>query len=523
MSVHLALVWVAMMLCVASLSSRVFGEESVDDSDVVVLTEKTFDDFIQQELVLVEFYAPWCGHCKSLAPEYAVAASELKELVPAVPLAKVDATVESSLASRYGVNGYPTLKIFRSGKASDYNGPRKSAGIVSYMKKQMGPAAKSLSTRSELDTFIRADKATNYAVVGFFQNSASKPSQLASSFALLSQRLRDDFNFARVNDEPELATKYGVTDDMKNEGVVVFLYGEPTVYTGSSKQKELEDFIRSSSTPLIGIITEQNQDLYTKRGLPLARVFMKTDGNLHSKSTKYFLNRLKPIADLVKDKMIVALAEKNDHKQMREHLNIVDDEVAFAIEEQGKQFRYEPEDDSKVGKFDAAGFKSFVEKYLDGDVKEYKRSQRAPKEQGPVKVVVGSTFDDIVFDDEKDVMIEFYAPWCGHCKSLEPKYNELATKLKKEDGVVIAKIDATANDFPRDQFEVKGYPTIFFKPAGKKAVLYEGGREVDDMLKFIKSKAKTMKKKGGGGKDNKKADKIKKKKKKLEEEDEEDD
>ena len=51
-------------------------------------------------------------------------------------------------------------------------------------------------------------------------------------------------------------------------------------------------------------------------------------------------------------------------------------------------------------------------------------------------------------DAEKDVLIEFYAPWCGHCKSLEPKYKELAERLEDSEGLVIAKMDATANDVP---------------------------------------------------------------------------
>lgn len=118
------------------------------------------------------------------------------------------------------------------------------------------------------------------------------------------------------------------------------------------------------------------------------------------------------------------------------------------------------------------------------------RSQRRPKQKGPVTVVVGSTFDEIVYDQTKDVLIEFYAPWCGHCKNLEPKYKQLAKKFKKYEDLVIAKFDATANDAP-PEFEFKGFPTIFFVAAGelRNVVKYEGGREVEDFTLFLEENA----------------------------------
>jgi len=103
-----------------------------------------------------------------------------------------------------------------------------------------------------------------------------------------------------------------------------------------------------------------------------------------------------------------------------------------------------------------------------------------------LKLLLAKNFDEIVNDNTKDVLIEFYAPWCGHCKSLAPKYDELAKKLKKESNIVIAKMDATENDVP-SPYQVQGFPTIFFAPKNSKQNprKYEGGREVDDFIKYL--------------------------------------
>jgi len=129
---------------------------------------------------------------------------------------------------------------------------------------------------------------------------------------------------------------------------------------------------------------------------------------------------------------------------------------------------------------------------VDGTLKPNVKSQEPPADNsGPVKVIVGTTFESIVMDTTKDVFVEFYAPWCGHCKHLAPKFEELGTVFAGVDSVVIAKVDATENDTPAD---IKGFPTLILFPAADKAhpITFSGDRSVPAMEKFIREKATTL-------------------------------
>jgi protein disulfide isomerase len=110
------------------------------------------------------FYAPWCGHCKKLKPEYKAAATQLADEGSDIKIAMVDATEEKELGSRFEVQGYPTLKFFVGGTPIDYQGPRDQAGIVKWLSKKTQPSTNVLADKESMQAAMDA----NEVLVVFF-------------------------------------------------------------------------------------------------------------------------------------------------------------------------------------------------------------------------------------------------------------------------------------------------------------------------------------------------------------------
>ncbi|KAL7942218.1 disulfide isomerase PDI1 protein [Trichoderma barbatum] len=446
------------------------------DSDVTSLTKDTFNDFIgANDLVLAEFFAPWCGHCKALAPEYEEAATTLKE--KSIKLAKIDCVDEADLCKEHGIEGYPTLKVFRGlDKVAPYTGPRKADGITSYMVKQSLPAVSILS-KDTLEDFKTADKVVLVAYI------ASDDKASNETFAAVATELRDTYLFGGVNDAA-VAKAEGV------EFPSIVLYKSfdegKNVFTEKFDVEAIQSFAKVAATPLVGEVGPETYAGYMSAGIPLAYIFAEEPEERDALSKS-----LKPIAEKYKGKINFATIDAKNFGSHASNINLKTDKFpAFAIHDIEKNLKFPFDQEKEITEKDIA---AFVDNFATGKIEPSIKSEPIPETQeGPVTVVVAHTYKDIILDDTKDVLIEFYAPWCGHCKALAPKYDELATLYANsefKDKVVIAKVDATNNDVPD---EIQGFPTIKLYPAGdkKNPVTYSGARTVEDFIEFIKENGK---------------------------------
>jgi len=464
-----------LLLLVGVLAATSYAEVTKEEG-VLVLTGDNFQEVIDgNEFVLVEFYAPWCGHCKALAPEYAKAAQALAEKDSAILLGKVDSTEHTKLSEKFEVRGYPTLKFFRNGKPVEYSGGRTADTIISWLEKKTGPPAKTLDSVDTAKTFIED---AEVAVVGFFKDVESAEAKVFLSVA----GGMDDYPFGIVSDE-------AVMKNYEVEGNSIALFKKfdegRNNFEGEITEEAITKFVAGNALPLV---IEFNQDTAQK-------IF---SGEIKSHLLLFVSAKADAYASQVEIAQTVAKENKgdllfvtintdeDDHKRIMEFFGIEDSELPSMriIKLEEDMSKYKP----ASTEISVDNVRAFVTSYKAGELKPHLMSEEIPEDwdKEPVKVLVGKNFNDVAMDTAKDVLVEFYAPWCGHCKSLEPIYNQLGEKFKDSADVVVAKMDSTANEV--EQVKVQGFPTLkLFKKGDNKIIDYNGERTLEGLSKFLES------------------------------------
>ncbi|CAL5357055.1 unnamed protein product [Camellia sinensis] len=453
-------------------------QPEIDDKDVVVLKESNFSDFVESNrYVMVEFYAPWCGHCQALAPEYAAAATELKG--GAVALAKVDATEESELAEEYEVQGFPTVYFFVDGQHKPYNGQRTKEAIVTWIKKKIGPGVSNITSADDAERVLTSE---SKVVLGFLESLVGPESEELAA----ASKLEDDVNFYQTVN-PDVAKLFHMDPDAKRPALVMLKKEAEKLnnFDGQFVKSAIAEFVSANKLPLVTTFTRESATVIFESPIKKQLLLFAT-----SNDSDKVVPTFQEAATIFKGKLIFVYVEMDNEdvgRPVADYFGVTGDSpkvIGFSGNEDAKKYVL-------AGEVTLDKLKVFGEDFVQDKLKPFYKSDPIPEtNDGDVKIVVGNNFEEIVLDESKDVLLEIYAPWCGHCQALEATYNKLAKHLRGIESLVIAKMDGTTNEHPKAKAD--GFPTLLFFSAGNKSsdpITVDTDRTVVELYKFLKKHA----------------------------------
>jgi len=475
---------VALLVALTALTSTTRAEEErkfPKDEGVYVLTDKNYDDAVKEfKYMLVYFYAPWCGHCKAFGPEYVKGSQILKEKDSEIVFAKVDGTEQEELRDKMEVKGYPTLYFYRQGEPVKYKGGRMAQEMVDWVEKKIGPEAEPLQTAADVDEAVDNSEVV---VVGFFKDQQS---DVAKAY-LKAVKDYEEYRCAITSDEEAMA-KHNAKDGQ----VVLFKKFDSgrAVYEGAIDKDSMMEFIQRYAIPLVVEFNHENaQKIF--RGLVKSHLLLFLNKSSDDFDGVSQMARKLAATEAFAQKVMFVTVDTNedDHRRVIEYLGLKGETFPNMRIVQMKDDieKYRPvQGQHDEHSFQEENVQKFVQDYLDGNVPQHYLTEDLPEDwdNKPCKYLTGKNFDEVAFDKSKNVLVEFYAPWCGHCKQLSPIWDKLAESLADKDDVLVAKMDATLNELSHTR--VRSFPTIrLYKKETNEMAEYNGERTLEGITKFL--------------------------------------
>jgi len=257
------------------------------------------------------------------------------------------------------------------------------------------------------------------------------------------------------------------------------------MYIGGIEIKEMTAFFRDHQLPILATFDQETVSIVFQKGEKKGVILVHS-----GKDSDAAIQQFRQLAREKKSqKYVFMTASSKDEWGQRlvsffglseSELPIV--EIVDVVAGEPRRYRH-------TGAIKADALATFLEDYEEGKIEKYVKSEEVPSTNpGPVIKAVGKTFKSEVIENDMDVLVKFYAEWCGHCKKLAPVYEALAKKLQNNKRLKFVEIDSTKNDV--EGHTVQSYPTLkFFAGRDKtKAIDFTGERTEEGILKFLKEK-----------------------------------
>ncbi|CAI0474669.1 unnamed protein product [Linum tenue] len=393
----------------------------------------------ENDFVLVLGYAPWDTRSAEIMPQFAEAANKLKELGSPIVMAKLDAERYPKAASALQIRGFPTLLLFINGTSQAYTGGFTGVNSVAEAEKF-------------LETY-------HIYVLGLFDKFEGSDYEGFVKAAISDNGIQ----FVEVGDHG--VAKVLFPDIKLTSNFVGLVKSEAerfTTYEGVFEMDKILEFLAYNKFPLVTRLTELNSASVYSSPIKLQVMVFGRDNDFER-----LIEPLQQVARKLKSKIMFLYVDIEEENLAKPFLTL------FGLEES---------DDTLVTAFDnkistkflleavptSGNIEDFCLGLLHGSYPPYYKSQPVPdNKNATVQVVVGKTFDELVLSSPKKILLEIFTPWCINCETTSKQVEKLAKHFKGSDSLVVARIDASANEHPK--LQVADYPTLLLYPEDDKA------------------------------------------------------
>ncbi|XP_074485714.1 protein disulfide-isomerase [Sebastes fasciatus] len=457
-------------------------KSSSEKDGVLQLKKGNFNRALRNhKQLLVYFSAPLSGEGHRISAAFEGAAAELQG--SEVKLALVDMAKEKELAKELNVTGLATIRLYLSGDKHNPVPcpiPQSSASILTWLKRRAGSAADLIGDLSQ------SEASEELTVVGFFKELNHEYVQVFYAAVVDLP----DINFT-VTQNNEVISKYGLTHD------VVLLFKKSKLIqaykmTPETSKEMLIIFITVYQMDAVTEYTGQTAtQILTSPVLNHALLFV----NKSSAGFKEIYTAFNGAAEAFRLKILFVWVDVDEPRNGRlmEYFRVREFEAPLIrVVNLTDHVTYHLPSDT----LDVPTIKTFCQSYLEGKAKPKMQSEPIPEgwDKQPVKELVGMTLEQVGFNPNKTVFVMFYLPYSPESRAVFPLWEDLAEALKDRENVVVARIDASANDI---NMSMQGnYPSLCLFPAlyAERVVIYTGKRNVKDLLKFLDKEMEEAKK-----------------------------
>ncbi|GAW82359.1 protein disulfide isomerase [Plasmodium gonderi] len=494
-------------------------EKKILSLDLDDFEELLNDDKIFTFLIV---YTHWC-HKSRLVLENVDKMSNLLKYDNNLKIAKINAAVNSGIIERLNVYSYPSLFMIKKNEIHKYKGTPSIKDTLLWIYKYLDDSVYIINNNNKLDMFLELEEYNNSIL--FFVSRKENNIKLVKELVDICTSTGKSFCFSIINptiisyfENQIVSEKYHFNyEEVQNKDIYGILFKRDDFiqyfylmdeslsllydsnYTSEEKKQKLSEWIEKKIEPLVIKFHEYYFPLFFSNNSVTFFILYKDINKLNKmdiiKCAKKYQNITFSICgstEIYEKRLLNELLIENIKNPV---MRITEFKNHNTI-----PYKYVPLNDNI--EINEKNIDEFIKGYLTNKKYFYRKSERPLPDEfnnGYVKIIVADTYDEYVFDSNKNVVVLFYAPWCGHCYKFEPVYREIGKRLKLygrkyknyHNDIVISKIDAVNNEIY--DVTIEGYPTIllYTKTNKKEPIKYSGPRTVEHIIFWICEKTNT--------------------------------